>query len=89
MMRVGAGKIAGFAAALLDGPGQIGFDRRGGRIEIVAVEAKARFEAQRIARAEADGLDFRRARATLPRALSRARRAPESRSRLRRYSPSA
>src|SRR5690606_26978197 len=47
------------AAALLDCPSHIGLDRRGGLVEIVAVEAETGFQAQRIARAEAGRRHFR------------------------------
>ena len=55
---VGARKAAFLAAALLDRPDQAGLDGRGRGVDVVAVEAEARLEAQRIAGAEADGLHF-------------------------------
>src|SRR5262249_34419341 len=55
----GAGEVAGFAAALLDYPGEIGSDRRCRRIEVVAVEAKTCLEPQRVARAQANRLHLR------------------------------
>src|SRR5436305_1173091 len=39
----------------LDDPGQIRFQRRGGVVDVVAVERHPGFEAQRVARAEAAG----------------------------------
>ncbi len=50
----GAGKAAFRAPALADGPGELGLDRGRGLVDVVAVEAQPGFEAQRIARAEAD-----------------------------------
>ena len=47
------------AAALLDRPDQAGLDGRGRGVDVVAVEAQARLEPQRIARAETDGLHLR------------------------------
>src|SRR6202011_5812546 len=44
------------APALLDRPGEAGFDRRGAGVDVVAVEAQPRFEPQRVARTEADRL---------------------------------
>ena len=52
----GAGIAALGAAALGDRPGEIGLDRRGGLVDVVAVEAKPRLEPQRVARAEPGGL---------------------------------
>jgi hypothetical protein len=54
----GAREVFRFAAALLDGPGHIGFDRRRGGVKIVAVEAKPGFQAQAVTRAEAYWLHF-------------------------------
>src|SRR6185295_17259286 len=51
--RVAAGTVAAGSAHFLDRPGQAGFDRRRGRVDLVAVEAQARLQAQRVARAEA------------------------------------
>src|ERR1043166_647375 len=53
---LGARKSAFLAPALLDRPGESGFDRRGAGVDVVAVEAEPRLEAQRVARAEADRL---------------------------------
>ena len=53
-----AGKAALEAPPLLDRPGEPGLDRIDRLVELVAVEAQARFEPQRIARAEADRRDF-------------------------------
>ena len=53
-----AGKAAFDAPPLLDRPGEARLDRIDRLVEFVAVEAEARFEPQRIARAEADRLDF-------------------------------
>src|SRR5262249_51913301 len=55
---LGAGKSALLAPALLDRPSESGFDRRGAGVNVVTVEAKARFEAQRIAGAKPDRLDL-------------------------------
>ena len=55
---LGAGKATFRAAALPDGPGEPGGDRGGRRVDVVAVKAEPGFEAQRVARAEADGDDF-------------------------------
>ena len=87
--RSAPGKAALLAAALLDRPDQAGLDGRGGGVDVVAVEAKARFEPQRIARAEADGLHLRIGEQACARAsaasVGRGRR---SRSRPRPYSRS-
>jgi hypothetical protein len=60
--RVGAGEAAGARAAraahLLHRPVQGGLDRRGGGVDVVAVQAQAGFQAQRVARAQAHGLDL-------------------------------
>ena len=53
-----AGKAALRAALLADAPQQARFDRRRRGVDVVAVEAEARFEAQRIARAQPDRLDL-------------------------------
>src|SRR5262252_7976677 len=53
------GEAAVGAALLADAPHQARFDRRGGGVNVVTVEAKSRFESQRIARAEADRLHLR------------------------------
>ena len=47
------------APSLLNAPGEIGFDRRGRRVDVVAVEAQARFEAETVARPEANRRDAR------------------------------
>src|SRR5690606_8068591 len=54
-----AGTLAIGAAHLGDGPQQAGFDRRCGAAHVVAVQAQAGFQAQRVTRTQADGLDFR------------------------------
>ena len=58
----GAGVAAVARAAgaphLLDRPGEAGFDRRGGRVDVVAVQAQAGLQAQRVARAQADRADL-------------------------------
>ena len=51
---IGAGKAALGAPALGDGEAEIGLDRRRGLVDVVAVEAEAGLEPQRIAGAEAD-----------------------------------
>src|SRR5262249_25314282 len=60
---LGAGKAAracpAWAAALPDRPFESRFDRRGALVEIGAVEAQARLEAQAVPGAEADRRDFR------------------------------
>src|SRR3569623_2309759 len=56
--REAAGTRATGAPHLLDRPRQRCFDRRGGRIDVVAVQAKAGFQPQRIARPQARGLHF-------------------------------
>src|SRR6187200_2002753 len=53
---LGAGEAAPAAPPLLDRPGEARLDGAGGLVDVVAVEAEARLEAQRVARAEADGL---------------------------------
>ena len=58
-MRVGAGEALLHLAALADRPGEVRFDGRRRFVDVVAVEAEARFEAQAVARAEADGRDVR------------------------------
>ena len=50
---VAADEIALLAAGLADGPGQAGFDGTNVLVEVVAVEAQARLQAEGIARAEA------------------------------------
>ena len=67
---------------------EVGLDRRGVVVEIVAVERQARLEPQRIARAEADRLHLGLVGEQI--GDRRRRRAPGSRfrSRPRRYSPS-
>mmetsp|Transcript_21803 Transcript_21803/g.85364 ORF Transcript_21803/g.85364 Transcript_21803/m.85364 type:complete len:361 (+) Transcript_21803:556-1638(+) len=55
---VATGTGATGAAHLLDRPGDARLDRRGGGVDVVAVQAQAGFQAQRIARAQADGLDL-------------------------------
>jgi hypothetical protein len=53
----------------LNGPGQARFNRRGGRVHVVAIQIHPGFKAQRIARAQAGrvhhGLDQQRARQRL------------------------
>ncbi len=41
----------------LDHPSQVGFIGRNGRVDLVAVEGHLRFQAQRVSRAQAAGLD--------------------------------
>src|SRR5690606_22853295 len=53
----GAGEAALLAATLADAPGQTRLDRRGRRVDVVAVQAEAGLQPQRIAGAEADRLD--------------------------------
>src|SRR5690606_38642826 len=53
-----ARKVALGAAALGDGPGQPGLHRIGGAVDVMAIEAKPRFEAKGLPRAETDGGDF-------------------------------
>jgi hypothetical protein len=55
---IAAGALAAGPAHLLDRPGEAGLDRRGGGVDVVAVEAQARLEPQRVARAEAGGRDL-------------------------------
>ena len=55
----GAGEAALHATFLADAPQENRLDGRGGGVDVVAVEAEAGFEAQRIARAQADRLDLR------------------------------
>ena len=55
----GAGEAALHAALLADAPQQARLDRRGRGVDVVAVEAEAGLEAQRIARAQPDRLDLR------------------------------
>src|SRR5438477_205637 len=55
----GARKAAGLAAALLDRPGEPRLDRRGRRVDVVAVQAQPGLEAERVARAEPDRFDVR------------------------------
>ena len=56
---IGAGEAALGAAALGDGEAEIGLDRRGGLVDVVAIEAEAGLEPERIARAEPDRLHLR------------------------------
>ena len=49
----GAGKVPRGAAALADDPGEVGLHRRGQLIDVVAVQAEASLQPQRIARTEA------------------------------------
>src|SRR5438874_13012021 len=49
-----AGPDAATTAALLDRPFQRAFDRRGGGVDIVAIEAKACLQPQTVARAQPD-----------------------------------
>src|SRR3954467_4674484 len=51
---LGARKCTTRAPAFTDGPGEPGLDRRGGLVDVVAVEAEPGFEAQRVAGAEPD-----------------------------------
>src|SRR6202040_10119 len=53
---LGARETALLAPALLDRPSEPGFDRRGGRGDVVATEAQPRFEPQRVACTQADRL---------------------------------
>src|SRR5262249_60301109 len=53
----GAGKAAFVAPPPRDRPGKPGLDRRRGLVDVVAVEAQARFQSERIAGAEASELD--------------------------------
>ena len=53
---LGAGEAALAAPPLLDRPGEARLDGAGGLVDVVAVEAEARLQAQRVARAEADRL---------------------------------
>ena len=55
-MRAAPGKPPSIAAPLLDRPGEAGFDRARGLVDVVAVEAEPRLEPQRVARAEPDRL---------------------------------
>src|SRR5262249_43937168 len=52
----GARETALLAPALLDRPGEPGFDRRGAGVDVMAVEAEPGFEAERVARAKPDRL---------------------------------
>jgi hypothetical protein len=56
--REAAFACAAAAPYLLDRPFEIGFHRRGGLVDIVAVKAEPGFEPERIARAEPDRLDM-------------------------------
>src|SRR5204862_2740340 len=47
------------AAFLADAPQQARFDRGRGRVDVMAIEAEASLEAQRIARAQSDRLHLR------------------------------
>ena len=89
-MRVRAREAALAAAALLHRPHEVGLDRARRLVDVVAVEAEAGLEAQRVARAEPDRLHARPAASSscgeLP---APCRRQPRSRSRPRRCSPSA
>ncbi len=86
----GGAREASLRAALLaDAPQQARFDRRRGGVDVVAVEAEASFEAQRIARAEPDRLDLRLGQKLAGDARRWRRRVWKSRSRRRRCSPSA
>ena len=58
-IRAAPGKPTSFAPPLLDRPDQTRLDRRGRRVDIVAVQAKASLEAQGIARSEPDRADLR------------------------------
>ena len=77
------------AASLGDGEGEVGLDRRGGLVEVVAVERQARLQAERIARAEADRLHLRLGEQRAGDRLRVAAPGRRSRSRPRRYSRSA
>ena len=57
-MTAAPGKPPCCAALLADAPQQARLDRRGRGVDVVAVEAEAGFEAQRIAGAQADRLDL-------------------------------
>jgi hypothetical protein len=89
---VGAGEAARAGAApaagLLDRPAERGLGRAGRLVEVRAVEAEPGLEPQRIARAEADGRDAP-GRAAPRRGRGHGPRAPRSRTRPRRCSPSA
>ena len=52
-------RVAAHEVALveLDDPAQVGFERRNGGVDFVAVERHLGFQAQRVARAQAAGLD--------------------------------
>ena len=82
------GKPAFGAAALVDGEIEAGHDRRGRRVEVVAVERKPGLEPQRIAGAEADRLDQLAGAERIGQRPRRQCRARKSRTRLRRYSRS-
>ena len=84
----GGGKILVDLAALADGPDEIGFDRIDRLVDVVAVEAEPRFEPQAVARAQADGQNFRLAQQRAGDALGIARLRWKSRSRPRRCSRS-
>ena len=83
------GKSQRGAAALADHPGEAGLDRRGQLVDVVAVEAEARLQPQRIAGAEAGRRRPRAPRRARPPALRPVRRGRRSRTRPRRCSRSA
>ena len=74
---------------LLHGEGQARLDRRGGLVQVVAVERQAGLQPQRVAGAQADGLHPLVGQQRVPEGRRRARRGPGSRSRPRRCSRSA
>ena len=82
------GKSQLHLAALADGPGEAGFDRRGGFVDVVAVQAKPGFQPQRIAGAQAGGHDLGLLRAAGRPGSPPCRAGPRFRSRPRRYSRS-
>ena len=58
LLQVDAGACAAAAPHFLDGPVQAGLDGGGGRVDVVAIQAQAGLQPQRVARAQADGLDL-------------------------------
>ena len=85
---LGAGEAALAAAALLHRPDEIGLDRARRLVDVVAIEAEARLQAQRVARAEPDRLARLRSQQQLGAAPAPCRRRRRSRSRPRRCSRS-
>ncbi len=88
--RIGAapGKPPSCAAALADGPGEVGLDRGGQLVDVVAVEAEPGLEPEAVARAEPGGLHVRVAEQRLRPAPRRFARGRRSRTRPRRCSRS-